>query len=125
MKKTIILIIAIILGLVCYQKFNEHKIIKSFNAETLYVFSQEGCGHCHNALSFINNKMRLSHPTLKVEVLDIKEDGNYGKLLTVAKAYDLDMNALGTPVLLFNEQTIIGWGAKSEEKLLKLLGKKS
>ena len=125
MKKTIILIIAIILGLVCYQKFNEHRIIKSFNTETLYVFSQESCGHCHSALSFIDSKVRLSYPTLKVEVLDIKKDGNYGKLLTVAKAYGLDIKALGTPVLLFNEQTIIGWGAKSEEKLLKLLGKKS
>ena len=123
--KKIILIIALVFGLVCYQKFNEHRIIKSFNTETLYVFSQEGCGHCHSALSFIDSKVRLSYPTLKVEVLDIKKDGNYGKLLTVAKAYGLDINALGTPVLLFNEQTIIGWSAKSEEKLLKLLGKKS
>ena len=125
MKKIMILIIALIVGCVFYQRFSENKIVKSFDGDTLYVFSQETCGHCHSALSFINNKLRLENPKLKVEVLDIKKDGNYAKLLAVAKKYKLNMKALGTPVILFNGQTIVGWGGKSEEELLKLVDKKS
>ena len=125
MKKIMILIIALIVGCVFYQWFHENKIVKSFDTDTLYVFSQETCGHCHSALSFIDQKLRLKNPNLKVEVLDIKEQGNYGKLLAVAKKYKLNMKALGTPVILFNEQTIVGWGENSEEKLLKLVDKKS
>lgn len=80
----------------------------------LYLFSQEKCGHCHDALAVVNTRIRENYPTLPVFVLDIAQRKNRDLFWAYAKAYELDESKLGTPLIFIGERALVGWSGASE-----------
>lgn len=122
MKKGFIILLVTLAVIFLLVKHGENVVNKSLNNGELIVFSQEGCGHCHNALAFINSTIKEKYPNLVINIKDVqREKKNMTTLIFVAKKHGLDLTKLGTPVILFNDNVIVGWSSKKEEELLKLL----
>ena len=122
MKKVLIALLVVFAIIFFLVKHGENVVNESLNGDELIVFSQEGCGHCHNALAFINSTIKEKYPNLIVNIKDVqKEKKNMTTLIFVAKKHGLDLSKLGTPVILFNNNIIVGWSSKKENELLKLL----
>ena len=88
---------------------------------SLVVFSKEGCSHCHDAMAFIDEQVKKQYPDLPILIWDVERDDNLAKLLAVAKSYRIPNDRLGTPVLLYNGQILIGWQPRYEKKLLGMI----
>ena len=90
MKKAVILVILLLIGGFLLYSRGERLIAKSIPTDTLIVFSQKKCPHCHNALGYIDETVRKTYPNLKIEVWDVAEGKNMTKLLVVAKKHRLN-----------------------------------
>ena len=49
---------------------------QSMPSDTLIVFFQKDCPHCHTAMTFINETVRPKYPDLKIEFLDVEKQEN-------------------------------------------------
>ena len=121
MRKIFALLLVLIGFLFFLMKRGEQVALDSIPQNTLVVFTKTGCYHCHDAMTFINNTVKKQYPALPVLDLDVDQDNNLARLLAVAKHYRIPTDRLGTPVLLLNDQILIGWGPKYEPKLLTLI----
>ena len=123
MKKIFILALLLVVCVFLLYKRSTQLVQNTMPADTLFVFVQEGCGHCHAALSYINGTVRSENPDLKVEVLDISDNNNMAKLYVVAKQQNWNIKRLGTPVIKLNNKAFMGWTAKSEKQLSEMIQK--
>ena len=120
--RKIVAILLVLAGFMFFlMKRGEQVALDSIPTNSLVVFSKTGCYHCHDALEFINRTVKKEYPQLQVALLDVDQDNNLARLLSVAKHYRIPNNKLGTPVLLYNGQILIGWEAKYENKLLTMI----
>ena len=120
--RKIIAILLVLAGFVFFlMKRGEQVALDSIPANSLVIFTKTGCYHCHDALTFINDSVRKKYPNLQIANLDVDRDNNLARLLAVAKHYRIPNNKLGTPVLLYNGQILIGWQVSYENKLLTMI----
>ena len=85
--------------------------IRTLSKHEVYFFYQTACSHCHMAAKYIKDK----HPWLKVKALDVSMPGNMRLLQEAAKTYKIG-DAIGTPLICFGENFIMGWGSDEERK---------
>ena len=121
MRKIVALLLVLIGFMFFLMKRGEQFALDSIPQNTLVVFTKTGCYHCHDAMAFINGTVKKQYPAIPVSNLDIDQGDNWARLLAVAKHYRIPNNRIGTPVLLFNGQIIIGWDERYEQKLLDIL----
>lgn len=79
--------------------------VENLSQDQVYFFYQETCSHCHTAAEYIKEK----HPNLKIKALDIKMPGNRRLFEQAARDYDLGA-MVGTPLICFGKNYIMGWG---------------
>ncbi|MBR1825065.1 MAG: hypothetical protein IJ770_00560 [Alphaproteobacteria bacterium] len=107
-KLFICLSIAGVLFLSACQKKED---IITLSEQEIYFFYQEGCPHCHTAAEYIKEK----HPELKLKSLDIAMPGNRRMFQQAAQAYKLGAS-VGTPLICFGKQYVMGWGPDSPRR---------
>lgn len=82
---------------------------EEFKENTVYMFWQPGCSHCHHAIDFFKSE----GSDIKIEMFDVsKEEGNR-KLLIAMKLFNLG-NQIGTPLFIMNGKHVMGWSEKIE-----------
>jgi len=120
MKKFIVVILfgVCLLGLLYMRGLNI--VRKSMPNDTLIVFFQKDCPHCHAAMTFIDETVRSKYPDLKIEFLDVDKRENMLKLSVVSKQHNLG-SRIGTPIWVLNGKASMGWSSKSEKTLLSLI----
>lgn len=85
-----------------------------FKQNTVYLFWQEGCVHCHDAIKHIQTK----HPNMNIEMHNIKETSSREKLLQAVKMFNLS-NQIGTPLFIMNNEILMGWSKETQSKFDK------
>ena len=114
MKKIILLLIFVCMIGACGNK-NE----KFDNADIL-IFTQHGCSHCEKAMDFINNRLKVKNPALTVEQVDVSYDrDNIMLLKKYLHRYNFEGETVGTPIIIFNKQLLMGWNLENKVKLQK------
>ncbi|MDY6407948.1 MAG: hypothetical protein SPL08_04545 [Pseudomonadota bacterium] len=121
MRKIVALLIVVAGFMFFLMKRGEQIALDSIPQNTLVVFTKTGCYHCHDAMAFIDGTVKKQYPTLPVLNWDVDHDNHLTQLLSVAKHYRIPNDRLGTPVLLYNGQILIGWSPSYEQKLLGML----
>ncbi|MBP5215235.1 MAG: hypothetical protein J6039_01605 [Alphaproteobacteria bacterium] len=86
--------------------------VVSLSKEQVYFFYQDTCPHCHVAAQYIKAK----HPNLEVKGLDVKMPGNMRLLQQAVKDYKIS-GSVGTPLICFGKNYIMGWNEKDEAVL--------
>ncbi len=87
------------------------------NSNTIYVFSQPGCGHCIDA----HNYFTTYYKNYDIQELNVREANNYSKMMNYAKKFKIPQNSLGTPFIVFQDEYIMGWGNEQIKKFNKLI----
>lgn len=85
--------------------------IRTLSENQVYFFYQTTCQHCHTAAGYIKEK----HPMLKVKALDVKMPGNMRLFQQAAKTYQLG-STVGTPLICFGKDYIMGWSDEEAKK---------
>ena len=113
--KKIFYIVALLLSLTaCKPNMDKYD-----NVDIL-IFTQQGCSHCEKAMDFINNRLKVKNPALQVVQIDVSYDSENIKLLKhYLKKYDFNGDSVGTPIIVFNKQMLMGWGLQNKVKLQK------
>ena len=120
--RKIIALLLVLAGFVFFLvKRGEQVALDSIPQNTLVVFTKTGCSHCHDALAFIDSTIKKQYPALPILNWDVDKGDNLARLLAVAKHYRIATNRIGTPVLLFNGQILVGWQPRYEQKLLSII----
>lgn len=92
-----------------------------YDKADILIFTQQGCSHCEKAMDFINNRLLVKNPSLKVEQVDISYDSkNISLLKKYLIKYKVTDGSIGTPIIVFDKQLVIGWGLANKVKLQKL-----
>lgn len=71
----------------------------------IYFFYQNSCPHCHYASEYISKK----YPSLQMVNMDVRDPKNFNLFLKCANKFNLDRNALGTPLICMGSHYIMGW----------------
>ncbi|MBO7243756.1 MAG: hypothetical protein J6V53_00545 [Alphaproteobacteria bacterium] len=88
---------------------------KEFRSDTIYLFWQPGCSHCHHAIEYFNNEM----PTVRVEMIDISKEDGYKKLIKAVQLYNLG-NQIATPLFIVKDKHFVGWSNEFAERLKEI-----
>lgn len=102
MKKIVmsmLMVVAVLLG-GCQEKRTPNN--------SIYVFSQVGCGHCEDARSY----MRRYYSNYDIKELNIHKGGNMQYLLRYAQKYKIPQQSLGTPLIVMGNNYVMGWGTE-------------
>ena len=111
MKRILALLFSVVFLLTACGE-NENSL-QNLSKDEVYFFYQETCPHCHNAAKYITEK----HPNMKIKGLDVKMPGNMKLLQQAAKDYKLPTKSIGTPLICFGKNYIMGW---SDEDMARL-----
>ena len=103
----------------------ENALLQDLPPNTLIVFSQKGCGHCHQALDYLNTEFKKQRPNIPVQVLDVGDKQNLAKLWTLLRRKKIPSDSVGTPVLVWNGRVHIGWDDRMPERLNRIIRIKS
>lgn len=82
-----------------------------FEQNRVYLFWQDGCVHCHDAIKHIQAK----HPNVNIEMLNIKETSARKKLIQAVEQFNLS-NKIGTPLFVMNNEILMGWSKETQIK---------
>ncbi len=86
----------------------------------IIIFTQQGCPHCEKAVDYINNYLLLKKPTLHIKQIDVSHNNENIEILKhYLKKYNSYETRIGTPVIIFNNQLVIGWDITNKFKLKK------
>ncbi|MBR6412962.1 MAG: hypothetical protein IKS41_07395 [Alphaproteobacteria bacterium] len=121
MKKIFALLLVIIGFFFFLMKRGEQIALDSIPQNALVVFTKTGCYHCHDAMTFINADVKKQFPALPILNWDIDHDNNFARLMALAKRHRIPHDRLGTPVIYFNGQILVGWDERYEQKLLDIV----
>ncbi len=91
--------------------------------DSLVVFSQQQCGHCHDALAFIEAEIKPAHPDLTVDVRDVADHKHMKQLMALVRERNLNTDNLGTPVLVLGDMVLVGWTEANEAALMQAVSK--
>ena len=101
-----------------------HKQNREINADII-IFTQQGCSHCEHAADFINNRLLIDHPSLQISWIDVTYDADNIKILKhYLQKYKFNKNHVGTPIIIFNDQLIMGWNVENKVKLQRAFASK-
>lgn len=79
--------------------------------DRIYFFFATGCSHCHNALEYIDK----NYPKLDLTKVNVGNRAGYDLLLRAAAKFKISGN-LGTPLIVFGNDFIMGWGDTTSKK---------
>lgn len=116
MKKTILCLLSICAFLCCTFSVQA----SWFGAEKITIYSQRGCPHCQEALRYIQKY----HPKLKIEIVELNTNEAIQRLYKCADKFSISRSRVGTPLICFEKDYIMGWSRESEKKFEKLVQKK-
>ena len=88
----------------------------SSSKNTIYVFSQPGCGHCINAHDY----MERYYKDYNIKEVNIREGANINHLMKYAKKFKVSQNSLGTPFIGIGDKYIMGWGNEQVKEFNRL-----
>lgn len=88
---------------------------KEFRDDTIYLFWQPGCSHCHHAIDFFNSSLS----SVRVEMFDISKEDGYQKLLKAVKQYNLGTK-ISTPLFVVGDKHFMGWSDELAEGFKKM-----
>lgn len=95
-----------------------------YETADILIFTQQGCSHCEKAVDFIHNRLQAKNPAIKVVEVDISYDrDNILILKRFLNKYKYDGHTVGTPVIIFNQQLLVGWGLENKVKLQRAFEK--
>ena len=78
-------------------------------AQEIEFFTHEGCPYCAKALQYI----KINYPKLPIQVLEIEKAENMQKFVRCAEKFKLNKQQLGTPLICFRKQYIMGWSPEN------------
>ena len=104
----LIMVVFCLLGVSACQK-------KEFRDDTIYLFWQPGCSHCHHAIDFFNNNLS----SVRVEMIDISKEDGHQKLLKAVKQYNLGTQ-IATPLFIVKDNHFMGWADELAEEFTKM-----
>ena len=110
MKKVLIVLIGLFGVLFLLTRYGSQVPVQPLPADTLIVFSKQGCSHCQQAMKFLSTDFRASHPQIKIQILDVAKRENLTQLWTLVRKYRLNPDRVGTPFIVWNDRYWIGWG---------------
>lgn len=128
MKKLIVLVgvLSTIMFIFLYSQNHKRIILPNIDPNRIVFFVQQGCGHCHQALAFVNDTLKPNYPNLAIDIIDITDNHkNLAKLKAVAKQYHIPPSKLGTPVILYNGKMTMGWSSKHGKSLMSMIREKT
>ena len=102
-------------------RYRENALLQELPPNTLIVFSQKGCGHCHQALDYLNTEFQKRRPDIPVQVLDVANKQNLSKLWTLLRRNKIPSDSVGTPILVWNGQIHIGWDNRMPATLNRMI----
>ena len=105
MMKKICMILAVLIITACSHNS------ENLNDNQIYFFYSNTCPHCHDAIEYINSK----YPELDVAMVNVSNPGGYELLFEAAQKYNLD-ESVGTPLIAFGDNYIMGWSKQYEAK---------
>lgn len=125
--KYIILIVTILLffaltfkeGLFSKARIDEK--LSDINQNELLVFVQDGCPHCAHAEEFLNNN---NFDGVDVVYHNLKDSSSLDLLFQYVNKLNIPQANLGTPVFIFNNEYIVGFGEEEKNNLINLLTNK-
>ncbi len=79
--------------------------------DEIYFFYSNSCPHCHHALEYMNKK----YPNLEIAMVNVANPQGYDLLVEAAQKYKLGNN-VGTPLITFGDNYIMGWAKQYEAK---------
>lgn len=80
---------------------------ENLSDDTVYMFYQTSCPHCHDAEKYIMEK----YPNLAISGKDIKYPGNRRLFEDALQKYKIT-GAAGTPLILLGKHYIMGWSSE-------------
>lgn len=90
---------------------------KNIDADII-IFTQQGCSHCEKAIDFLNNKLLVNNPAVRIAQIDVTYDqDNIKTLKYYLDKYQFRGSRVGTPVIIFNNQLVMGWSIENKVKL--------
>lgn len=94
------------------------KNLKNINKDNLLVFVQDGCPHCAHAEDFLNN---ANIESVNVVYHNLKNKNSLALLFQNITRLNIPKDQLGTPIFIFNDKYIIGFGEEKKAQILDLI----
>ncbi len=122
MKKIILTLmvgILMVMGIsACSEKENK-------NAD-IVIFSQKGCPHCIGAMDFINGELKQIIPNVTHQEYDVRGSRyEYELFVNAVTRFKLNQNKqIGTPLIIVNNEALMGWNDENKTKMIDLLKQK-
>lgn len=101
--------------------FHQVKIDKNLdeiNKNDLLVFVQDGCPHCAHAEDFLNN---TNIESVNIVYHNLKNKNSLALLFQNITRLNIPKDQLGTPIFIFNDKYIIGFGEEEKAQILDLI----
>ncbi len=88
--------------------------------EKITMYSQRFCPHCQQALQYIQK----NHPKLKIEIVELNNKEAIERLYACADKFKIARNRVGTPLICFEKDYVMGWSSENAKKFEKLIPSK-
>lgn len=105
----------------CHKIKIEIDSIDDINTNELSVFVQDGCIHCKQAEEFLNDN---KFDNISVVFYNLKDEYSLNYLFKQVARLDIPQDNLGTPILIFNDEYIIGFGEAQKALLIEAINEK-
>lgn len=107
----------LICALLCVATFILNGCDEEKIPDSIYVFSQPGCGHCEHAHAY----MVRHYKNYDIKEVNIREGNNMSYLLRYAKKFNVPPQTLGTPFIVMGENYVMGWGTEQQKQFNRLI----
>lgn len=94
------------------------KNLENINKDDLLVFVQDGCPHCAHAEDFLNN---TNIESVNIVYHNLKNKNSLALLFQNIARLNIPKDRLGTPIFIFNDKYIIGFGEEEKAQILDLI----
>ena len=94
------------------------KNLENINKDDLLVFVQDGCPHCAHAEDFLNN---TNIESVNIVYHNLKNKNSLALLFQNITRLNIPKDQLGTPIFIFNDKYIIGFGEEEKAQILDLI----
>lgn len=102
----------LICALLCAAVFGLGGCDEEKTANSIYVFSQPGCGHCEHAHAY----MERYYKDYDIKEINIRKGNNISHLMRYARKFNVPTETLGTPFIVMGEHYIMGWGTEQQKQ---------
>lgn len=99
-------------------KLNSASDIKN---NELSVFVQDGCIHCEHAENFLNNN---KFENINIVFYNLEDNDSLNFLFKQVSRLNIPRDQLGTPIIVFGDKYIIGFGEAEKSRLIEIINEK-